>query len=442
MSQGNPPPSAGRERGALSGSEVKRPPSKAEARRVAYEGLHRARAARFPFPIEGRIPNFKGAEAAARRLRQLLAYREARALKVNPDAPQLPVRAMALADGKTLYLPSPRLRGAFLRIRPEDVPHGEERRAASLSHAHRYGREIRLEELQEELQRGAGIDLIVCGSVAVSPQGARAGKGEGYSDLEYALLRELGHPPIPVATTVHPSQIVPGFEPEAHDLSVDYIITPDEAIETRTPFPKPERIDWELLPPERLEEMPVLSELRKLRWEAATVPDVIAPGLDLLFVGLNPGRASAGAGHHFAGPGNHFWRLLHEAGFTPVQYRPEEERALLGHGLGITNLVARPSRGEDDLDWSEFEEGGAALRERVRRMRPRIVALLGKNVYRAYAGLRRTGSVAWGLQPRETVEGVKEFAAPNPSPRSTLPYAERLRLFQELRALLRRECGR
>ncbi len=433
--------SAGQAKGALSASEVKSPRSKAEARRIAYEGLHRARAARFPFPIEGRIPNFKGAEAAARKLRQLPAYQQARMLKVNPDAPQLPIRAMALADGKTLYLPSPRLRGAFLRIRPEDVPAGEERKAASLSHAHRYGREICLRELQEDLQKSPGIGLIVCGCVAVSPKGARAGKGEGYSDLEYALLRELGHSHIPVVTTVHPAQIIAGLEPEAHDLSVDYIITPDEVIETGSPYPKPEGIVWELLPPERLKEMPVLAELRKLRWETAAVPDVIAPGLDLLFVGLNPGRASAGEGHHFAGPGNHFWRLLHEAGFTPVQYRPDEERALLGHGLGITNLIARPSRGEDDLEWSEFVEGGAALRERVRRFRPRIVALLGKNVYRAYAGLRRSDDVAWGLQPRETVEGVKEFAAPNPSPRSTLPYAERLRLFQALRALLQQECG-
>lgn len=415
--------------------------TKAEARRLAYEGLHRARAARFPFPIEGRIPNFTGAEAAAKRLRELPVYRKARALKVNPDAPQLPIRAMALADGKRLYVPSPRLRGAFLRIAPGAVPPGEERKAASLSHVQRYGEEITLRELQEAIERGDGIDLIVTGSVAVTRQGARAGKGEGYSDMEYAILRELGHSHVPVVTTVHRAQILPDFERQEHDLSVDYIVTPDEVIETRTPFPKPKGIDWERVGDDKLQAMPVLAELRKLRWEALTVDDLVAPGLDILFVGVNPGRASASKGHHFAGPGNHFWRLLHEAGMTPVQYRPDEERALLGHGLGITNVVSRSSRSEADLTWDELTAGGAALREKVAALRPRVVALLGKNVYRAYAGLGRSAAVAWGLQPRETVAGVKEFVAPNPSPRSTLPYAERLRCFVALRSLARREEG-
>ena len=124
--------------------------TKAKARGLAYEGLHTAKAARFPFPIEGRIPNFVGAEAAARRLRELPAYKVARAVKVNPDAPQLPVRAAVLMDGKTLYMPSPRLRSAFLRISPETVPPGEERRAASLSHCSKYGEEIGIEQLADE----------------------------------------------------------------------------------------------------------------------------------------------------------------------------------------------------------------------------------------------------------------------------------------------------
>ena len=162
------------------------PLAKETARRLAYDGLHAARAARFPFPVEGRIPNYAGAEAAARRLRGLPVYRRAKTIKVNPDAPQLPVRAMALADGKTVVMPSPRLRGAFLCIDPAAVPRGEERRAASLSHCHRYGREITLAELAT-----GKVDLIVAGSVAVTRDGARAGKGEGYADLEYAFLREL-----------------------------------------------------------------------------------------------------------------------------------------------------------------------------------------------------------------------------------------------------------
>ncbi|HEY8394890.1 MAG TPA: 5-formyltetrahydrofolate cyclo-ligase, partial [Thermaerobacter sp.] len=308
---GGPPGSAAA--GSSGGKEA--------ARRLVYRRLREAGAARFPFPIEGRIPNFRGAEAAAQRLRALPVYQRARALKVNPDAPQQPVRAMALADGKTVYMPTPRLRGAFLRIRPEDVPRGEERRAASLRYAAEYGTEVTLDDLRPER---APIDLVVAGAVAVTRDGARAGKGEGYADYEYALLRELGHPELPVVTTVHPLQIVDALPVDPHDLTLDFIVTPDEAIETRTPYPKPRGIDWDRLGDEELAAMPVLAELRAYLWERMGVPDVLVPGLAAVFVGLNPGRASAARGHHFAGPNNHFWRLLYEAGLTPRLLRPEE----------------------------------------------------------------------------------------------------------------------
>ncbi|HLT58002.1 MAG TPA: 5-formyltetrahydrofolate cyclo-ligase, partial [Limnochordales bacterium] len=196
--------------------------SKAQARAAAYAALRAAKAARFPFPIEGRIPNFAGAEAAARRLRELDEYQAARGVKVNPDAPQLPVRAMVLRHGKTLYMPSPRLRGAFIRIRPERVPPGEERLAASLSHCLEYGEELSLKTLAEivSASQEPPIGLIVVGSVAVARTGARAGKGEGYADMEYSLLQELGLPHVPVVTTVHPAQIVPDIAVDAHDLPV------------------------------------------------------------------------------------------------------------------------------------------------------------------------------------------------------------------------------
>src|SRR5690606_20439708 len=244
----------------------------------------------------------------------------------------------------------------------------------------RYGEETALEELE-------AVDLVVAGSVAVTVRGARAGKGEGYSDMEYALLRELGHPPAPVVTTVHPAQVLDeGRIPmEPHDLSVDVIVTPDGVIQTDTPYPKPEGIRWDLLTDDHLSAMPVLRELRRLRWEAAPVRDLIRPGLRVLFVGVNPGRWSASEGYHFAGPGNHFWRLLHEAGFTPRRCAPSDGARLLELGLGITNVVSRPTRSEGDIPWEEFVAGGRILREKVARFRPRIVALLGKHVYRAYA---------------------------------------------------------
>lgn len=406
---------------------------KEAARRLVYRRLREAGAARFPFPIEGRIPNFRGAEAAAQRLRALPVYQRARALKVNPDAPQQPVRAMALADGKTVYMPTPRLRGAFLRIRPEDVPRGEERRAASLRYAAEYGTEVTLDDLRPER---APIDLVVAGAVAVTRDGARAGKGEGYADYEYALLRELGHPELPVVTTVHPLQIVDALPVDPHDLTLDFIVTPDEAIETRTPYPKPRGIDWDRLGDEELAAMPVLAELRAYLWERMGVPDVLVPGLAAVFVGLNPGRASAARGHHFAGPNNHFWRLLYEAGLTPRLLRPEEDVLLPRFGLGVTNVVPRATRGEADLAWEELVAGGEALRAKIARVRPRLVVLLGKQVYRAYAGLKRNAAVEWGLQARETVPGVREFLAPNPSSRSTVPYQLRLELFRDVRRLI------
>src|SRR5690606_74905 len=185
---------------------------------------------------------------------------------------------------------------------------------------------------------------------------------EGYADMEYSLLQELGLPHVPVVTTVHPAQIVPDIAVDAHDLPVDYIITPTETIATHTQLPKPNRIAWELLEPGDLQAMPVLQELRELKWQELSTRDVLAPGLDVLFVGINPGRKSAASGHNFAGPGNHFWRLLHEADFTPRRLAPQEEDELLQYGVGLTNLVSRASRGEHHLTREELVKGSAGRR--------------------------------------------------------------------------------
>lgn len=399
-------------------------------RQRVYQRLQEARAARFPFPIEGRIPNFKGAEKAAAMLDHIAVYRNAKTVKVGPDSPLLPARAKVLQDGKDLLMPAPRLRGGFVRLRPENIPPGEIRRAVSLKHYSSYGEEIALETMPP-------VNLVIAGSVAVTLRGARAGKGEGYSDLEYGILRDLGQADIPTATLVHPLQVVrlpdEEFPMEEYDLPIDFIVTPEEVIETNTPYPKPQGIDWERLDDSRIEAMPVLQQLRLLQWDRLTVPDLIRPGLKVLFVGLNPGRWTAARNHHFAGSGNHFWKLLYAAGFTPRLFSPEEDAKLLPLGLGITNIVARATRGESDLTWEELQKGGEALRLKVAQYRPKVVALLGRQVYRAYAGLSRSATFAWGLQPKETVPGVREFAAPNPSPRSTIPFTEKLQLFQQIR---------
>jgi len=211
--------------------------------------------ARFPLPVHGRIPNFAGSERAAGLLRSHGIWARARAVLVGPDSPQHPVRERAILDGKVLYMPTPRLRGGFVELRRERVPRGEERRATSIRHAFRYGRGVGLKGMLP-------VDLVVVGSVAVDRHGGRIGKGGGYSDLEYAVLRELWGREIPVVTTVHPLQIVDRVPMEPHDVPVDYIVTPAEIIETRTPYPKPRGIDWGLLSREELARIPLLRELK------------------------------------------------------------------------------------------------------------------------------------------------------------------------------------
>ena len=184
-------------------------------------------------------------------------FDRARRIKVNPDAPQLPLRTAALARGIDVYMPTPRLRAGFLCLEARNIPAKQRRHAASLSGCKKFARAVPLDALP-------GFDVIVCGSVAVTLDGARAGKGEGYSDLEFAILRELGHPPAPVATSVHEHQIVDVLPSEPTDLPLRFIATPERAVEVRSPLPAPRGIDWTRLTDEDLKAMPVLAELRDM----------------------------------------------------------------------------------------------------------------------------------------------------------------------------------
>jgi TDG/mug DNA glycosylase family protein len=161
------------------------------------------------------------------------------------------------------------------------------------------------------------------------------------------------------------------------------------------------------------------------------VPDVVDRSVRLLFVGYNPGPTSGRTGHHFAGPGNLFWRLLHEAGLTSVLLSAEQDRDLLRVGIGITNLVARVTPSSADLRADEMAAGGARLRRLLEEIQPEVVAFLGKEIYRYYAGLPTSRPIPWGRQSASG-ERPELFVLPNPSRRSTLPYAERLRWYTEL----------
>lgn len=141
------------------------------------------------------------------------------------------------------------------------------------------------------------------------------------------------------------------------------------------------------------------------------VPDVIAAGLQVLFVGINPGLYSAAVGHHFARPGNRFWKALHGAGFTDAVLAPFQQRDVLDRGMGITNLVARATASAAELSHAELRRGGARLRQKVRRYRPGWVAILGVGAYRT--AFRRPHA-AIGPQGHD-IEGARVWVLPNPS---------------------------
>lgn len=156
---------------------------------------------------------------------------------------------------------------------------------------------------------------------------------------------------------------------------------------------------------------PTPHELAAAVERGAEVPDVIAPDLDVLFCGINPGRWSGAVGHHFAHPGNRFWKALHLSGFTDRQLAPAEELILLDHGLGITNLVDRTTAAAADLDATELRAGAAVLEAKVRRLRPRTVAFLGMSAFRVAFACPR--AVA-GRQP-EALGVAVVWLLPNPS---------------------------
>ncbi len=226
-------------------------------RKEVWARLDRNGISTFPRPVRGRIPNVKDADAAAERLANTPEWARARVVKVNPDAPQRPVRFRALRDGKTLLMPSPRLRDGFLRVQPERLSAKRLFAASSIKGAFAVGEMIGLDDLP-------AIDLLVVGSVAVSSDGDRVGKGEGYAELEFAVLRTLDRVPadVPIATTVHEAQVVPAIPREPFDVTLDLICTPTRTLRPARRGPRPSGVLWDALPSGRLAEMPILAELR------------------------------------------------------------------------------------------------------------------------------------------------------------------------------------
>lgn len=238
---------------------TRRFPDKQAAREHVWERLDREKLAAYPFPPRGRIPNFKGAAEAARRLFELEPWASARRIKVNPDSPQRFVRIEALRRGVAVYVPTPKLAGGFMLLDPTTIPADAIYKASARANWDRFAAPVALDALPH-------MDGIVAGSVAVTRDGRRAGKGAGYSDLEFAMLRELGHPPAPVATTVHDAQVVEGFPSEDFDQRMTAIATPTAAWLTGAdPADAPDGVDWSRIDAAALAAMPPLAEIRRRR---------------------------------------------------------------------------------------------------------------------------------------------------------------------------------
>ena len=214
-------------------------------------------------PAFDRIPNFVGADLAAKRLSDLDEWRRARVIKCNPDPPQIPVRLRALYDGKLLFSPVPYLARAsptcasipISSLRSGSISKPRPRRKASSSMASR------------SASRRCPSSISVSSAASRSLLGGRTGKGAGFADLEQGIFRELGlvSPSTPIATTVHSSQIVADFEVvmESHDLALHFIATELELIATRTPYPQPEGVAWDKVRPDQFADIPFLRALRQ-----------------------------------------------------------------------------------------------------------------------------------------------------------------------------------
>jgi TDG/mug DNA glycosylase family protein len=162
------------------------------------------------------------------------------------------------------------------------------------------------------------------------------------------------------------------------------------------------------------------------------LPDYLRPGLDLVFIGINPGLRSQAAGHHYAGPGNHFWPLLYESGFVSEPLTYEQDARVLEWNIGLTNMVARASRSISDLTPAELRAGAKVLRAKLLRVRPKVVCFNGKRIYEVFAG----HPAQFGAQG-ETLDGTRLFVMPSTSARTaSYQRADKLRFFVELRALV------
>ncbi|GIO57700.1 MULTISPECIES: mismatch-specific DNA-glycosylase [Paenibacillus] len=166
------------------------------------------------------------------------------------------------------------------------------------------------------------------------------------------------------------------------------------------------------------------------------VPDHLDDGLSILFIGFNPSLQSGETGHHYANPRNNFYRILHRSGLTPRLYDASEDQDLLKLGYGFTNIVARPTRGVDDIERQEYAEGREILRGKLRQYLPRIACFVGKGVYTEYS---RRSKVDWGFQPDPVIPEIHEFVAPSSSGLVRMPMEEIVGIYRRLAEFIEKQ---
>lgn len=162
------------------------------------------------------------------------------------------------------------------------------------------------------------------------------------------------------------------------------------------------------------------------------INDHLQKNLQIVFVGFNPSLKSGETGHHYANPNNRFWRILFEAGLTTRLFSPNEDNKLLGQGMGLTNIVSRPTKSADEITKEEYKEGRRELKEKIEHYRPAIVCYVGKGVYQEFSKRKQ---VQWGLQSQSVVEGVLDFVAPSSSGLVRMKLEEIVEIYRQLKNL-------
>ena len=163
------------------------------------------------------------------------------------------------------------------------------------------------------------------------------------------------------------------------------------------------------------------------------VLDLLRPGLKLVFCGYNPSLTSGRSGHHYAHPGNRFWRVLFASGITDRLYKPEEDKRLLDRSIGFTNLCSRPTRRAEELSREEIRAGAKELRSKLEEFRPQVVAYTGIGVYKWF---RATSKANWGVQDAPAVPGVTDVVVPSPSGLNRMRFEELVEHYRVLTAFL------